>query len=250
MTRVALVTGAAGGIGKATTELFASEGWSVWAVDARPAESLQAGISYRQVDISIAEEVDKLLGELSAEADGLDALINNAAIQVNQPLLAMQVEAWDRVMAANLRSLFLLSKAAHPLLKRAGNGAIVNVSSVHAFATSESVASYAASKGAALSLTRAMAMEFAKDNIRVNAMVPGAVDTRMLREGLDRGHLADGTVEEQLQQLARRIPLGRVAQAGEIAQGIYFLADSETSAYMTGQTLVVDGGVLARLSSE
>ena len=99
------------------------------------------------------------------------------------------MEEWDAVMASNLRSVFLGVKLAHPLFKAAGGGAIVNVSSVHAVATSANIAAYAASKGGLLALTRAMAIEFAPDNIRVNAILPGAVDTPMLRAGLARGHL-------------------------------------------------------------
>ena len=123
----------------------------------------------------------------------LDALVNNAGVQIAKPLLETSVEEWDAVMASNLRSVFLGVKLAHPLLKAAGGGAIVNVSSVHAVQTSANIAAYAASKGGLLALTRAMAIEFAPDNIRVNAILPGAVDTPMLRAGLDRGHLGGGT---------------------------------------------------------
>ncbi len=119
----------------------------------------------------------------------LDAVVNNAAVQIAKPMLETTVEEWDRVMASNLRSVFLGAKLAHPLLKAGGGGAIVNVSSVHAVQTSANIAAYAASKGGLLALTRAMAIEFAPDNIRVNAILPGAVDTPMLRAGLDRGTL-------------------------------------------------------------
>ena len=115
----------------------------------------------------------------------LDVLINNAAVQIAKPLVETTVEEWDAVMASNLRSVFLFVKLAHPLLKAAGGGAIVNVSSVHAIQTSANIAAYATSKGGLLALTRAMAIEFAPDNIRVNAILPGAVDTPMLRAGLE-----------------------------------------------------------------
>ena len=110
-------------------------------------------------------------------------------VQVAKPLVDTTVEEWDVVMATNLRPAFLLAKMAYPLFKAAGGGAIVNVSSVHAVQTSANIAAYAASKGGLLALTRAMAIEFARDNIRVNAILPGAVDTPMLRAGLDRGHV-------------------------------------------------------------
>jgi NAD(P)-dependent dehydrogenase (short-subunit alcohol dehydrogenase family) len=153
-------------------------------------------------------------------------------------------------MASNLRSVFLGTKLAHPLLKAEGGGAIVNVSSVHAVATSADIASYAASKGGLLALTRAMAIEFAPDEIRVNAILPGAVDTPMLRSGLSRGHAGDGTMLDRLENLARRTVNGRVGQPEEIARAIYFLADTTQSSYMTGQALIVDGGATCRLSTE
>ena len=158
----------------------------------------------------------------------LDALVNNAAMQVAKPLVETTVEEWDTVMASNLRSVFLVVKLAYPLLK-AGGGAVVNVSSVHAVQTSANIAAYAASKGGLLALTRAMAIEFAPDNIRVNAILPGAVDTPMLRAGLGRGHVGQGDMQERLDNLARRTVNGRVGTPEEIAHAIYFLADNEQS---------------------
>jgi NAD(P)-dependent dehydrogenase (short-subunit alcohol dehydrogenase family) len=127
---------------------------------------------------------------------------------------------------------------------------MVNVSSVHAIATSANIAAYAASKGGLLALTRAMAIEFAKDHIRVNAILPGAVDTPMLRAGMDRGHLGGASVQDRLENLASKTVNGRVGLPSEIASAIYFLADETQSSFMTGQALVVDGGATARLSTE
>jgi glucose 1-dehydrogenase len=160
------------------------------------------------------------------------------------------VEEWDAVMASNLRSVFLGVKLAHPLLVAAGGGAVVNVSSVHAVATSANIAAYAASKGGLLALTRAMAIEFAPDNIRANAILPGAVDTPMLRSGLGRGHVKGSDITQRLDNLARKTVNGRVGQPGEIARAIYFLADEDQSSFMTGQAMIVDGGATARLSTE
>ena len=153
-------------------------------------------------------------------------------------------------MASNLRSVFLGIKLAHPLFKAAGGGAIVNVSSVHAVATSANIAAYAASKGGLLALTRATAIEFARDNIRVNAILPGAVDTPMLRAGMNRGHVQGEDILQRLDNLARKTVNGRVGQPEEIAHAIYFLADETQSSFMTGQALIVDGGATARLSTE
>lgn len=180
----------------------------------------------------------------------LNAVVNNAAVQIAKPLLETSIEEWDNVIATNLRSAFIIAKLAYPFLKAASDGSIVNVSSVHAVATSVNISAYAASKGGLLALTRAMAIEFAKDNIRVNAILPGAVDTPMLRAGLQRGHISGGTVLDRLENLARRTVNGRVGQPEEIAHAIYFLADSTQSSYMTGQAMIIDGGATARLSTE
>jgi len=135
-------------------------------------------------------------------------------------------------------------------LQAAGGGAIVNVSSVHAIATSANISAYAASKGGLLALTRAMAIEFAPDNIRVNTVLPGAVDTPMLRESMKRGQFDEGSIQMRLDNLANKTVNGRVGTPREIAQSIYFLADNTQSSFMTGQALVVDGGATARLSTE
>jgi len=124
------------------------------------------------------------------------------------------------------------------------------VSSVHAVATSVDIAAYAASKGASMALTRAMALEFARDGIRVNAILPGAVDTQMLRDGLGRRHVQGGGIEARLEDLGRRTVMGRVGEPEEIARTILFLADGEQSPFTTGQSLIVDGGATARLSTE
>ncbi len=171
-------------------------------------------------------------------------------MQIAKPLVETTTEEWDEVMASNLRSIFLACKLAFPLLKASGNGAIVNVSSVHAVATSANIGAYAASKGGVMALTRAMAIEFAPQNIRVNAILPGAVDTPMLRAGLQRGHVSGGTIVDRLENLARKTVNGRVGQPEEIASAIYFLADNTQSSFMTGQALVVDGGATCRLSTE
>jgi NAD(P)-dependent dehydrogenase (short-subunit alcohol dehydrogenase family) len=180
----------------------------------------------------------------------LDALVNNAAVQIAKPLLETSVEEWDAVMVSNLRAVFLAVKLAHPLMRTSGRGAIVNVSSVHAVATSAHIASYAASKGGLLALSRAMAIEFAPDQIRVNAILPGAVDTPMLRAGLSRGHVGKGSIPDRLENLASKTVIGRVGKPEEIAHAIYFLADETQSSFMTGQALIVDGGATARLSTE
>ncbi len=249
--RTALVTGAAGGIGRATVQLFAEMGWRVIGVDRAPfGDSFPDNGLFIQADISVGENLDTIFQQARAYTGSLNALVNNAAVQVAKPLLETSVADWDAVMASNLRSVFLGIKLAHPLFKAAGGGAIVNVSSVHAVATSANIAAYAASKGGLLALTRAIAIEFAPDDIRCNAVLPGAVDTPMLRAGLGRGHVGGDDILERLDNLARKTVNGRVGLPGEIAHAIYFLANDRQSSFMTGQAMIVDGGATARLSTE
>jgi glucose 1-dehydrogenase len=250
-TRTVLITGAAGGIGRATVHLFAQNGWSVIGVDRLPfGEDFPAGGRFIQADNADPQEIQRIYQETGAFTDRLDALVNNAAWQVAKPLIETSLEEWDGVMATNLRAAFLHAKMAYPFFKVAGGGAIVNVSSVHAVQTSANIAAYAASKGGLLALTRAMAIEFARDEIRVNAILPGAVDTPMLRAGLDRGHVLGEDIHTRLENLANRTVNGRVGKPEEIAHAIYFLADGTQSSFMTGQAMIVDGGATARLSTE
>jgi NAD(P)-dependent dehydrogenase (short-subunit alcohol dehydrogenase family) len=207
--------------------------------------------------------LDAAIRSLAGQVPQLDALVNNAAVPLGKPLEKVSLEEWDEVIDSNLRAAFLTVQKVLGWLKSA-RGAIVNVSSVHALATSVNITAYAASKGGLLSLTRAMAVELAPDGIRANAVLPGAVDTPMLREGLNRGQpvrapspgppgrdgLAGDPVASRLKDLEARTVLGRIGQPWEVAEAILFLADNRRSSFITGQALVVDGGATARLSTE
>lgn len=249
--RTVLITGIGGGIGWAAAELFIQRGWRVIGVDRNPLPSaLPEGNTFIRADVSDPNALNTLFDQVHQSTDTLDALVNNAAVQVAKPLIETSVEEWDAVMASNLRSAFIFMKLAYPLLSAKGGGAIVNVSSVHAIQTSANIAAYAASKGGLLALTRATAIEFAPANIRVNAILPGAVDTPMLRAGLGRGHVGDGDLRSRLDNLAQKTVNGRIGTPAEIASAILFLADNEASSFMTGQAMVLDGGATARLSTE
>lgn len=247
MSRVVVITGVAGGIGRACAAAFAAEGWRVAGTGRG---SQPAGVAcdwYEQIDLGVRAATDRLRS-FFAEVGQIDALVNNAALQVNRPLVETTDADWAAVMATNAAAPFVAIREAIPFLE-ATTGSIVNVASVHAVATSTEVAAYAASKGALVALTRAAALELGPAGIRVNAVLPGAIDTPMLRAGIDaRGGPDDPG--DPFASLAGRTPLGRVGQPAEVASVVVFLADGARSSFVTGQGWVVDGGVTARLASE
>lgn len=244
-----LITGATSGIGRATAELFADSGWDVIGVGRRECTDPKGRIRFLRGDVSDPASIKEILKETASMVDVLDAIVNNAARELDKPIVEIEDAEWDSLMATNLRPVFLFARDGYELLRRPG-AAIVNVSSVHAVATSVNISAYAASKGAMNALTRALALEFASKGVRVNAVVPGAVDTPMLRAGVDRGALEGETIEDKLDSLRRKTPIERIGRPEEIAEAILFLADNERSSFITGESLVVDGGALARLSTE
>lgn len=250
MNKVVVITGAAGGIGGATVDAFADAGWQVVGIDLREAHHPCENVRYIQSDISCPHALQTIFDNICRHEGHIEALVNNAALQICKPLLETTPEEWDAVMDANLRSVFLAIRHTVPMMKESGGGSIVNVSSVHAIATSKNIAAYAASKGALLAFTRAAALEFGQDNIRVNAILPGAIDTPMLHAGLSRGHVNGDNIDELVRGLGHKHVMGRVGQPQEIGKAILFLADPVQSSFMTGQALVVDGGATARLSTE
>ncbi len=246
--KTVLITGVAGGIGAATAAVFSREGWRVIGVDKEPQKESCCN-DFFVADLSEEEEIRQLFIGVLEKVDGLDALVNNAAVQLCKPLMETTSVEWDSVMAVNLRAVFLMMQSAYPLLQ-VRKGSVVNVGSVHARATSKNIAAYAASKGGLESLTRAASLEFAVAGIRVNGVHPGAVSTEMLKAGLSRGHLTGETPEDLIEQLGEKHPLGRVGHPEEIGESIFFLADRQRSSFMTGSFLVSDGGALGQLSTE
>ncbi len=234
MSRVAVVTGAAGGIGSATCDVLEAYGWTVLRVDRR----LEDGDGTMHLDLADARAIEERLGAL----DRVDALVNNAALQLFKPLMDTTPEEWDAVAAVNIRAAFVCIRAVRDRLV-ATRGSVVNVGSVHAKATSASISAYAATKGGLSAFTRAAALELAPFGVRVNSVLPGAIETPALRDGLTRSPDGEKT-------LVSRTPLGRIGDPRDIGEAIAFLADADRSSFITGQELVVDGGALARLSTE
>jgi NAD(P)-dependent dehydrogenase (short-subunit alcohol dehydrogenase family) len=249
MEQIALITGVSGGIGSATSKLFFENGWHVIGVDLQNPDTFDYINHFFKADLSNSDDLNRVFKEIKENEFNLNALVNNAAVQICKPLINTLPEEWEKIIRTNVTSVYLIVRNVHPLMINRG-GAIVNISSVHAIATSKNISAYAASKGALLSLTRAMAIEFAQDNIRVNCVLPGAVDTPMLHAGLIRGEPDKCNDRDRLRELANRTVLGRIGRPEEIAQAILFLSDELRSSFITGQMLVVDGGATARLSTE
>ena len=227
---------------------FLAEGWRVIGFDrVTPPDDLLEAIDYAACDLADSDQIRTSIATL-VDDEPLDALVNNGALQLNRALSETSDDEWDLVMNTNVRSAFLCMREAHANLV-AASGSVVNVSSVHAVATSANVGAYAASKGALVALTRAAAVELAEHGVRCNAVLPGAVDTQMLRDGLGRRPHPDGPAGN-LQALIDRTPLRAVADPYEIASSIVFLADGSRSSFITGQAVVIDGGATARLSTE
>jgi NAD(P)-dependent dehydrogenase (short-subunit alcohol dehydrogenase family) len=239
MKKIVVITGVTGGIGSAAAKLFSREKWKVIGIDKRAAKTKVLDCFIR-ADVSLGSDSENIFSRIRQKYGRIDALVNNAAIQICKPLIKTSIEEWDEVMTNNVRSVYLSAKNAYPLMKNIG-GAIVNVSSVHALATSRNMASYAASKGALVSFTRALAIELAPIRIRVNAVLPGAVDTVMLRQ-----HLSGS----QLRRLKKRQLFNRITMPQEISETIMFLADNRRSSCMTGEAVLADGGTMAILGTE
>lgn len=239
--KVALITGAAMGMGEAEARLFAEHGAALVITDinkdkldevaaeltAQGAKvlALKQDVALEQDWIEVAREADKAFGRI-------DILINNAGIVDSAGVEATTLEKWDIIIAVNQTGTWLGMKHIIPLMKKAGGGSIVNISSIYGLIGSGTSAAYQASKGAVRILSKTAAMEYAKDRIRVNTIFPGAIDTPMV---------ASAVSEEALQGLLSLVPLGRIGTAKEIAYGALYLASDESS-YTTGAELVIDGG--------
>lgn len=232
MERV-VVTGASSGIGAACVQQFRDRGAEVIGVDVVETSTADEHVS---LDVGDADCGIRLTEVLAGRP--IDGLVNNAGVQLNKAGEDTTAQDFDRVTAVNVRGPLLISGALHQSLAES-RGFIVNIASVHAIATSRMISAYAASKGALLSMTRALAIEWGPD-VRVNAVLPGATSTEMLTAGLSR-------TGSSVESLGRRHPIGRVGTAAEIADAVMFLA---TNTFVTGAALVVDGGATAQLSTE
>ncbi len=233
--KVCVITGAAGGIGGASAEAFAREGARVVGVDLAPGAPGELSL---QVDVTDDDAVRAMYARVRDELGRVDVLFNNAGISPTDDgsVLDTGLEAWQRVQDVNLKSVFLCCKHGIPHLLEGGGGSVINTASfVATMGAATSQISYSASKGAVLSLSRELGVQFARQGVRVNALCPGPVDTPLLQELFAKDAAA----------AARRlvhVPMGRFARAEEIAAAALFLASDESS-YVNASTFLVDGGI-------
>jgi NAD(P)-dependent dehydrogenase (short-subunit alcohol dehydrogenase family) len=244
--KVALITGGASGIGRATAILFAEEGASVVFADIDVESGLKVLLEIREVtdrvsfvrcDVTSAVDCQEAVEATVSAFGGLDILFNNAGIVRRADVLTTTEAEWDRVMDVNVKSIFLMSKYAIPHMQKRGGGSIINTSSGWGLKGGGNAVSYCASKGAVTNMTRAMAIDHGKDNIRVNAICPGDTDTPMLHDEARQV----GQVDAAFMAEAANRPLRRYAQPIEIARSVLYLA-SDAASYVTGANLAVDGG--------
>ncbi len=238
--RVAIVTGGCGGIGAAICGRFAREGARVVAADIAEAE-MPAGVTVRRHDVTQEESAVALMAEVEQAHGRLDVLVNAAGIEIEKTAEQTSLDDWNRIFAINVTGTFLTAKHALPLMRKAGGGSIVNFGSYDGFIADPGLAAYCATKGAVHALTRAMACDHGPENIRVNAICPGYIDTPMLQSFF--GEAADG---ERLREAARQVhPTRRIGTPEDVAGLVTWLAGDEAR-YASGQLWVLDGGLTAQ----
>ena len=250
--KIAIVTGGATGIGFGSAVALAEQGANLVlfgpdeaALEAAVARLGSARASHVVGDVSRSADVERLVAQTVSRWGGVDIVVNSAAIQPYGTVVTMDEEGWDRTLAINLKGAYLTGHYAIPQMQKRGGGAIVNIASVQGIACQTNVAAYVASKGGMLALTRAMALDHARDGIRVNAVCPGSIDTPMLRFAASEN--LDGHTEDQvIASWGAAHPIGRVGLPEDVGAMVAFLAGPR-AAFCTGGEYKVDGGLLAKI---
>jgi NAD(P)-dependent dehydrogenase (short-subunit alcohol dehydrogenase family) len=251
--KVAIVTGAANGIGRAAAIEFASRGMKVVVGDVdEPAgretvtliERLQGEALFCRMDVSEEESVVQAIAQALDRYGRLDVMYANAAIELQKYIVDIETYEWDRVMAVNLKGVFLCCKyALKHFIKQQNSGVILMTASPHAMRTYEEIAAYAASKGGVVAFNNALALEAARYRVRVNCLLPGTIDTPMVQREIEASS-DPGKLREMLERMQ---PMGRIGQPEDVAKAAAFLV-SEDASFITGSCLTVDGGIMAKLS--
>ncbi len=248
--KIAIVTGAGSGIGRETAKLFAQEGAHVVVTDSNGASAKQVASEIEAgggraeaavLDVTKAKDVQGLIEGVAARHGRLDILVNNAGYGIKGSVVETTEAEWDALMAVNVKGVFLGCKYAIPIMERQGGGVIVNTASTVSRVGVPDRAAYCASKGAVASLTRAMALDHVRSNIRVNCVAPGTIDSPYFDEMFKKSADPDG----MRRALEARQPMNRLGKPIEIARAILFLASDESS-FCTGSSLFADGGWTAR----
>ena len=242
--KIAIVTGGSRGIGRAIVERFLAEGARVATTSQRePPTPFHADerLLWLRADVSNAQDVERLFAAAADRFGGIDILVNNAGLQLERTIEQTSEAEWDRVMAVNLKSVFLCSRAAIPALRRRGGGAIVNIGSYDGFVADPNLAAYCASKGGVHALTRAIAVDHGKDGIRCNAICPGWIETDML----EAYYWSLPDPAEARRKISAVHPAGRTGKPADIAALALWLASDE-AAFVTGQLVTADGGLTAQ----
>ncbi len=240
--KVAVVTGGASGIGNATAEILAREGASVAFIDCQKikGEETQArlkekgrAVEFFLGDVSKAEDVERIFEKVVQSRGRIDVLVNNAAVQMNAAAEETNEEDWERIFQVNVKGYYLCAKAVLPVMRRQKSGVIINVTSVQGLMPGSACAAYASSKGAILTFTRTLALDYGPENIRAVAVAPGAIDAPLLHKY---------NSAEAIQRMKHAIPLNRLGTPEEIGELIAFIA-SEKCSYLSGNVIVADGGL-------
>ena len=252
--KVVIVTGGAKGIGRGISLAFAREGARVLCADVdekagaqieKDAAGLAGLLRFQRADVSTSPNCQALVHRAVQEWGGVDVLCNNVGIQPTDsyvPAHELPEEKWDRIIDVNLKSCFLMSKYCVPVMQQRGGGVIVNTASVQGLQSAKGVSAYAASKGGMLSLTRQLALEYAKDHIRVLAVNPGTIDTPLVDDAVRGMGLKK---EDLVGAWGKAHPIGRIGQPEDVANLVLFLA-SDRASFMTGENICVDGGIMAK----
>lgn len=241
--RVAVVTGGCGGIGSAVCARFAREGACVYAADiTASADALPSGVTYHRHDVTSEDSAAELMARLGEAHGRLHVLVNAAGVEIEKTIEQTSVTEWNRIFAVNVTGTFLTSKHALPLMRKAGGGSIINFGSYDGFIADPSLAAYCATKGAVHALTRAMACDHGPEDIRVNAICPGYVDTPMLQSFFGSA----GNIESLKEEVRRVHPVRRYGTPEDVANLVNWLAGDEAR-YASGQLWVLDGGLTAQV---
>jgi NAD(P)-dependent dehydrogenase (short-subunit alcohol dehydrogenase family) len=246
--KVAVITGATDGIGRAIALTFSKEGAKVIIVGRNETKG-RATLekvkehgegTYFKVDVSNSSQVTKMIEDTIKKYGRIDILVNNAAVCFAGNVVSTSEETWNQTIDINMKGVFLCSKYTIPHMQKNGGGAIINIGSINSLMAMENEAAYDASKGGVLMLTRAIALDFAKSNIRANCILPGAIETPMLQASLN----AAPDPNKAREWITARHPIGRTGKPQEIAEVALFLA-TEAASFITGAAIPVDGGILS-----